>query len=192
VSGPATPTDQWTAAQCRIARRLFHLLGEAGVAGHDAPVAIAFTEAAGQFAWHEELYFDLLPARVGVDRDALVAGGVRGADEVLDQLEALLAATRGAAACFLLARVVLARLHADVVTARAGTTRELDGTRARSLTLVARDLAELREAIELLAERAVAADGALDEANRVCADAETSLRAADVVVGLCPRRAGDP
>jgi hypothetical protein len=180
----ANVLDRWTAAQCRCARRLFRVLGEAGASGMEPSAAIALTELAGEFAWHAGLFFDLLPVRAGIDRDALVAVPVPGADDVLDHVEGTLSRRATAAGCLVLGRVVVPRLHTGVVRAASANSRDLDGPRARALTLVARDLEDARTTLEDLAERLVGAGDVLDEAINACADAERSLRAAKVVVGL--------
>ena len=72
VSEPAAPTpeDEWTAAHCRVLERLFATCGRAGARAAEegrVDAALVLTSLAGQFAWHAELLFDLLPTRAGTD-----------------------------------------------------------------------------------------------------------------------------
>jgi hypothetical protein len=175
--------DRWTASHCRVARRLFEVCGKAGASDPSPDVALALTSLAGQFAWHAELLFDLLPARPGIDADALVAAPVRGVDAGFDRLDELADTDGAATLCVVLARVVVPRLLAAARAARSRTDALVDGPRARALTLIVRDLRDALELLEALAERAIAADGP-DRSMTWCLQVERGLVDAGAVVGL--------
>jgi len=189
VSEPVAPTpeDEWTAAHCRVLQRLFASCGGAGAtAAEEGRVddALVLTSLAGQFAWHAELLFDLLPTRAGTDAAALVARRRPGADDALDALDELARDEGAGAACVALARVVMPRLHAGVASASADVDARLDGPRARALTLIARDLRDALEAVETVAEAALCVEGALESLSARCVVVERALVAAGVERGF--------
>ena len=180
-------TDAWTAAHCRVFRGLFELCGEAGGAPagvEPAELAIALTSLAGQFAWHAELLYDLLPTRAGTDAAALVEVPDAAADGALKALEAIAHHGELGALCCALARVVVPRLAAGVAGARSRTDARVDGPRARALTLIANDLAAASLLLEPLAERSMASPDEFDRVVASCAAVERPLVAAGVAVGL--------
>jgi hypothetical protein len=186
VSELASPTDAWTAAHGRIFGALFATCGAAGAqcAQEAADLALALTSLAGQFAWHAELLVDLLPTRSGIDASALVARPVPGADEALARLDRLHRREQWSALGVVLARVVVPRLLAGVASMCDRTDARVDGPRARSLRLVARDLRDALELLEPLAERALAAQGAFARITSSCAEVERALVDAGVAVGF--------
>ena len=115
--------------------------GREGAEQRRAESPSLLTSLAGQFAWHAELLFDLLPTRAGTDATRSSPCARPGADDALDALDELAATDGRAAACVVLARVVVPRLLAGVASASARVDARLDGPRARALTLIARDLA---------------------------------------------------
>jgi hypothetical protein len=183
----ASHTDRWTAAHCRCGRALFSICGVAGVgAAREGPadLALALTSLSGQFAWHAELLFDLLPTQGGVDPERLVAAPAPGMDAALSLLEALVRSEAWPTLCVVLARVVVPRLRCGVGAALERTDARLDGPRVRALTLLARDLADALELLEPLAERALAPAGAVASSSARCAEVERALVDAGVRVGL--------
>lgn len=179
----AAALDAWTAVHCRIARRLFAACGVAGAAGPTPEVALVLTSLSGQFAWHAELLFDLLPTRAGTDADALVAASVPSVDGALARLDELASREGAATLSVALARVVVPRLHAAVRAALSRTDARVDGSRARALTLIARDLRDALDLLESLAEGVMAADG-VEHALACCLDVERGLVSGGAVVGL--------
>jgi len=187
VNDAPTPVDGWTAAHCHVLRALFATCGAAGVSSaQDGPadLAIALTSLSGQFAWHAELLFDLLPTRAGTDAEALVARHVPGADAALDVLAGLERRGEFPALCVVLARVVVPRLRTGMAAALARTDARVDGPRARALTLIARDLRDAVELLEPLAERSLSEPGAVEDATTRCAEVERALVGRGVAVGL--------
>jgi hypothetical protein len=183
----STEQDRWTAAHCRVFRALFSQCGEAGgTAARDEPaaLALALTSLAGQFAWHAELLFDLLPTRAGTDAEALVAQPVKGADAALELLAGSVALASQPTFMAALARVVLPRLHAGVATRLVRADALVDGPRVRALTLIGRDLVDGVGVLEPLAERAMADPAAFPQVVAGCADVERALVAAGVAVGF--------
>lgn len=184
---PHGPDDEWTAANCWVLQRLFSTCGAAGArAAQEGRVddALVLTSLAGQFAWHAELLFDLLPTRAGSDAAALVAHGALGADDALGELDELARDGGSGAVCVVLARVVVPRLLAGVGSARARVDARLDGPRARALTLLVRDLRDALVALEVRAESALCAPGALEILSARCVVVERTLVAAGVERGL--------
>jgi hypothetical protein len=182
----STEADRWTAAHCRVFRELFSLCGEAGAAAardEDAATALVLTSLAGQFAWHAELLFDLLPTRADTDAEALVAQPVAGADAALSKLAGSRHEPKGPFVGAL-ARVVLPRLHAGVATQLVRTDALVDGPRSRALTLVVRDLLDGRSALEPLAERAMADPTAFSQVAARWTDVERELVSAGIALGL--------
>lgn len=152
--------------------------------------AVVLTSLSGQFAWHAELLFDLLPVRAGVDREALVADEVRGADDVLERLEDLGASRDVGALCLALARVVVPRLQAAATSPAPRVTAAFDGPRARAATLVSRDLADAVSDLESLLARLALGARAVSRGLEVAAQCEADLVAAGVGVGLAEPNGG--
>jgi hypothetical protein len=184
VTDPSVARDRWTAAHCRALGRLFSICGEAGAVGDPPDVALALTSLAGQFAWHAELFGDLLAETGDGDATALVARPVAGLDASLDRLADAAAAGDVATVCVGLARAVVPRLSSSVAAERARTDARLDGPRARALTLVARDAAAAVARLEPLAERALARPGAFDALARGVVEVERDLVDGGVAAGL--------
>ncbi len=157
--------DAWTAAHCVAFRELFAVCGRVGASRGDPRRVVLLTSLAGQFAWHGELLFDLLPVRVDVDRAALLESAARTFGSFAD---ALADVGDDAALCAALASVVVPGLLGDVRAVTAVTDDRLDGPRVRALTLIERDLVAALDALRatVVSERAAApsATGRLERA----------------------------
>lgn len=171
----ATALDIDTAARCRAFRALFATCGLGGSCVDDPGAAVALASLAGQFAWHAELCFELLPLRVGIDREALVQMKTPAADAALGVLAAAVERGDAATACALLFEVLLPRLAAGVAASLDATVAGLDGPRARALGLVGRDLDDAIERLGRLAARRGADDAAAGEVRSAVTDLERQL-----------------
>jgi hypothetical protein len=169
VNTTATPADRLAAECCRLSRRLLEACASA--AG-SAPPALAVTLAplAGMFSWHAELLYDVLPVRAGIDREALVDEDAAGADEAMDLLDELVDAGDPVALRTALALVV-DWLAAHVDREVRSNNPLLEGPRARAYTLIARDLDDANEALDLVAMR-------------LASDAEPSASSLAVIVRI--------
>ncbi len=174
----------WTSAHCRIFRRLFGICGAAGSVVAEPACAVVLAGLAGEFAWHAELLYELLPVRQGVDREALVRVEVHGADAALAWLDGSVGRGDGVQVCLVLGRVLLPRLDRSVAAALAATDRRLDGPRARALTLVGRGLADAGSSLEAVELRLAASGADFAVASGGCEEVERLLDAAPAGDGL--------
>ncbi len=177
------PRDAWSAAHCHVARTLFEACGRAALRDVDAPTCILLTTLAGQFAWHAELLFDLLPVRDGVDREQLVDDAAQVLDPLDGELRQL-ADGELATLCMVLSRLVVPRLLAAVNDEQSATDVRLEGPRARALLLIGRDLADALHGLATASERLVAGDRAATAPLEAVADMESRLYERGAVVGL--------
>jgi hypothetical protein len=148
--------DAWSAAHCHVARTLFGVCGHGGLSVVDAPTSILLTSLAGQFAWHAELLFDLLPLRDGVDREQLVHDAAEELDALSDGLRRVLASGDLATLCVVLSRLVVPRLAVAVSDEQSSTDARLEGPRARALLLIGRDLADALVRLDASSEHLLA------------------------------------
>lgn len=148
--------DAWSAAYCHAFRTLFEVCGAAGLSDVDAPTSILFTTLAGQFAWHAELLFDLLPVREGVDREQLVRDAAAQLAPLDDELRRIVAGGDLASVCAVVAQLLVPGLLAAVTTQQSSTTARLEGPRARSLLLIGRDLADALVRLDAACEHLLA------------------------------------
>ena len=142
---PHRTRSRGRAAHCRVFRALFATCGAAGtsaVEGRAGARRRCSTSLAGQFAWHAELLFDLLPTRAGIDASALVRGAAPAPTTRSARSTTARGDGEGAASHRRRSPAWWCRgCSRRVRTARERVRRALDGPRARALTLIVRDLA---------------------------------------------------
>ena len=126
----------------------------------DPGAVVLLASLAGQFAWHAELLFDLLPVRDGIDRDALVASATRGCARVTASLDA---AAGGPRTMLTALERALVPLEAEVRRIREGTDARTDGPRVRALTLIGRDLRDARDGVGRALRDGAVRPSALDD-----------------------------
>jgi len=148
VNETAAERDVLAAAICRELRGLFVVTGELSAAGVEPRAAIALSALSGRLARLAESVYELLPVRVGIEREALVDAVDPRGDAAVGELAALAAARDARGACAVLARVVLPRLGAVAASAASGVDVRLDAPRARVLEGVRRELEEAAATLE--------------------------------------------
>jgi hypothetical protein len=179
----AVARDAWSAAHCQVARTLFEVCGAAACSDVDAPTSILLTVLAGQFAWHAELYFDLLAHRDGVDREQLVRDAAQQV-EALDSSLRQLGNGDPTTLCAVLSRLLVPRLLAHVTDEHSATDARLEGPRARALVLIGRDLADALERLDAASEHLLARTATPSAPLEVVAEMEARLFKRDGVAGL--------